>query len=37
MRGLEVVQHEVYRIRRCADEDDLEDGVVKRVGVVEGP
>lgn len=34
---LEVVEHEVYGIRGCADEDDLEDGVVQRMGVVEGP
>lgn len=37
MGGLEVVEHEVYGIRGSADEDDLEDGVVQRVRVVEGP
>lgn len=37
MGRLEVVEHEVYGIRGCADEDDLEDGVVQRMRVVEGP
>jgi hypothetical protein len=33
----EVVEHEVDRVRGCADEDNLEDGVVERLGLVEGP
>lgn len=37
MGGLEVVEHEVYGVGGCADEDDLEDSVVQRIGVVEGP
>ena len=37
MGGLEVVEHEVNSVRGCADEDYLEDGVVKRIWVVEGP
>jgi hypothetical protein len=34
---LEVVEHEVYGVRRCTDEHNLEYGVVERMGVVEGP
>lgn len=37
MGRLEVVEHEVNGICGRADEDDLEYGVVQRVGVVEGP
>lgn len=37
MGGLEVIEHEVNGIRGCADEDYLEDGVVKRLWVIEGP
>ena len=37
MGRLKVVEHEVYRVRRCADENNLEYGVVERMGVVEGP
>lgn len=37
VRRLKVVEHEVYGVGRCADEDDLEDGVVQRLGLVEGP
>lgn len=37
MRRLEVVEHEVYGVCGCANENDLEDGIVQRVGVVEGP
>lgn len=37
MGGFEVVEHEVNGVRRCTDEDYFEDGVVKRIWVVEGP
>lgn len=37
MGRFEVVEHEVHGVCGCADEDDLEDGVVQRIGVVEGP
>ncbi len=37
MGGLEVVEHEVYGVRGCADEDNLKDSIVQRIGVVEGP
>lgn len=37
MRRLEVVEHKVYGVGGCADEDDFEDGVVERLGFVEGP
>lgn len=37
MRGLVVVEHEVDRVRGRANEYDLEDGVVERLGFVEGP
>jgi hypothetical protein len=33
----EVVKHKVDSIRRCADENNFEDGVVERFGLVEGP
>jgi hypothetical protein len=33
----EIVKHEVDRVCRGADEDNLENGVVERLGVVEGP
>jgi hypothetical protein len=33
----EIVEHEVYGVRGRADEDNLEDGVVERLGLVEGP
>jgi hypothetical protein len=32
-----VIEHEVNSVCRSADEDDLEDGVVKGLGLVEGP
>jgi hypothetical protein len=32
-----VVEHEVYGVCGRADEDNFEDGVVKRSGLVEGP
>ena len=35
--GFVVVEHEVDGVRGGADEDDLEDGVVERLGLVEGP
>jgi hypothetical protein len=35
--GFEIVEHEVYGVRGRADEDNLEDGVVERLGLVEGP
>lgn len=35
--GFVVVEHKVDGVRRCADEDDLEDGVVQRIRVVKGP
>jgi hypothetical protein len=34
---LEVVKHEVDGVRGGADEDYLEDGVIERVGLIEGP
>lgn len=37
MCRLVVVEHEVDGVGRSADEDDLEDGVVERLGFVEGP
>lgn len=37
MRRFEIVEHEINGIRGCADEDNLEDGIVQRVGVVECP
>ena len=37
MRRFVVVEHEIDGISRCADEDDLEDSVVERLGVVESP
>lgn len=37
MGRLEVVEHEVHGVRRCADEHNLEYGVVERMRVVEGP
>ena len=35
--GLVVVEHQVDGVRGSADKDDLEDGVVERLGLVEGP
>jgi hypothetical protein len=35
--GLVVVKHQVNGVRGSADEDDLENGVVERLGLVEGP
>lgn len=37
MSRLIIVQHQVYGIRRRRDEDDLEDGVIERIGFIEGP
>lgn len=37
MGGLVVVKHEVDGVRGAADEDDLENGVVERLGLVKGP
>lgn len=37
MGRLEVVEHEVYGVCGGADENDLKDSVVQRIGVVEGP
>jgi hypothetical protein len=37
MSRLEVVEHQVYGVRGRADEDDFEDGVVERIGLVKGP
>lgn len=37
MGRLEVVEHEVYGVRRSTNENDLEYGVVERMRVVEGP
>ena len=37
MRRLVVIEHEVDSVGGCADEDDLENGVVERFGFVEGP
>lgn len=35
--GLVVVEHQVNGVRGSADEDDLENGIVERLGLVEGP
>lgn len=37
MGGLEIVEHEVNGVGGCADEHNLENGIVQRVRVVEGP
>ena len=37
MGGLVVVEHQVDGVRGSTDEDDLENGVVERLGLVEGP